>query len=98
MASSPKAPRAQPGGLSAEIDNSANRKHYPTALERNIGTLRKECGWSFDDLAKASDLDKKLILGHVNDGKGTHPKTLEIDARTFGEKPGRPIRAAELEP
>jgi hypothetical protein len=77
MASSPKAPRAQSGGLSAEIDNSANRKHYPTALGRNIGTLRKECGWSFDDLAKASDLDKKLILGHVNDGKGTHPKTVK---------------------
>jgi hypothetical protein len=64
---------------------------------RNIDRLRKECGWSFDDLAKVTDLDKKLILGHVNDGKGAHPKTLAIYASVFTEKMGRRVTVAELE-
>ena len=68
-----------------------------SAFGRNVDRLRKECGWSFDDLAKATDLGKKLILGHVNEGKGAHPKTLEIYARTFTEKMGRPVTVAELE-
>jgi hypothetical protein len=68
-----------------------------TALGRNIEKLRKECGWSLDDLAQATELDKKLILGHVKHGKGTHPKTLEIYARTFTEKMGRHVTVAELE-
>jgi len=59
--------------------------------------LRKECGWSFDDLAEATELDKKLILGHVNRGKGAHPKTLGVYAQTFTEKLERPVTVAELE-
>jgi hypothetical protein len=72
-------------------------KNYKTALARNIDRLRKECGWSFDDLARATELDKKLVLGHVNGGKGTHPKTLERYAQTFAEKLARPVTVAELE-
>ena len=81
--------------LSATTDGSP--KDHKTRLGRNIDRLRKECGWSYDDLAKATDLDKKLILGHVNDGKGAYPKTLETYARTFTEKMGRPVTVAELE-
>jgi hypothetical protein len=70
---------------------------YKTALAGNVDRLRKECGWSFGDFAKAADLDKKLILGHVNKGKGATPRTLETYARTFTEKLGRPVTVAELE-
>jgi hypothetical protein len=45
----------QPSGT-----KSVKRK---SALGRNVDRLRKECGWSFDDLARVTDLDKKLILG-----------------------------------
>ena len=72
-------------------------KNYKTALARNIDKLRKECGWSFEDLAEATDLDKKLVHGHVSGGKGAHPKTLERYAQTFTEKLGRPVTVAELE-
>src|SRR5208282_1236861 len=33
---------------------SRQAKAYKTALARNIDRLRKECGWSFDDLAEAT--------------------------------------------
>jgi hypothetical protein len=72
-------------------------KSYKTVLGRNIDLLRKHCGWSFDDLAQATGLDKKLLLGHVNGGKGAHPSTLERYAQTFTEKLGRTITVAALE-
>jgi hypothetical protein len=79
------------------IGSDRLRKVYKTALGRNIDLLRKECGWSFDDLAVATGLDKTLILGHVNKGKGAHPSTLERYATTFTQKLGREVTVAELE-
>jgi hypothetical protein len=72
-------------------------KVYKTALGRNIDRFRKECGLSFHDLAKVTGLDKKLVLGHVNGGKGAHPQTLATYAQTFMEKLERPVTVAELE-
>jgi hypothetical protein len=72
-------------------------KVYKTNFARNVDRLRKDCGWSFDDLAQATGLDKKLLLGHVNGGKGAHPSTLERYAQTFTEKLGRTITVAALE-
>jgi hypothetical protein len=68
-----------------------------TALGRNIDRLRREIGWSFDDLANGTGLDKKLILGHVNKGKRPHPSTLANYAATFAEKLGRPVTVADLQ-
>lgn len=68
-----------------------------TSIGRNIDRLRKECGWSFNDVAEKTGLDKKLILGHVNLGKGTRPNTLKMYADAFGKKLGRPVTVAELE-
>jgi len=48
-------------------------------------------------LKEVTDLDKKLVLGHVSGGKGAHPKTLQRYAQTFTEKLGRPVTVAELE-
>jgi len=73
---------------------SANSK---TTLGRNIDRLRKECGWSFDQLSAASSINKKTILGHVNKGRRPHPDTLATYASTFGEKLGRVVTVAELE-
>jgi hypothetical protein len=81
----------------AGADDAAGKKQHKTTLGRNIDALRKECGWSFDDISKASEIAKKLILGHVNDGKGAHPSTLAEYARTFSEKLGRHVTVAELE-
>jgi hypothetical protein len=65
---------------------------FPTALGRNIDRLRKECGWSFDQLAEKTGLDKKLILGHVNDGNGTHPRTVKVYADAFSKELGRRLQ------
>jgi transcriptional regulator with XRE-family HTH domain len=65
-------------------------------IGRNVDRLRKECGWSFDDLAQRTGIDRSLILGHVNKGKGMHPRTLRIYADAF-TKQGHPVTVAELE-
>jgi hypothetical protein len=71
-------------------------QNEPTSLGRNINRLRKECGWSFDRLAEATGLDKKLILGHVNAGRGTHPRTLKTYAEAFTKELKRPIKPDDL--
>jgi hypothetical protein len=72
-------------------------KVYKTATGRNIDRLRKECGWSFDALAEKTGIDKKLTLGHVNEGKGAHPSTLKTYADAFSKGLNRPVTVAELE-
>lgn len=67
-----------------------------TALGRSITKLKTECGWSYDDLAENSGIDKKLILGHVNKGKSAHPNTLKLYADTFSRALNRTISVADL--
>jgi hypothetical protein len=59
--------------------------------------LRKECGWSFDELANQTKIDKTLILGHVNHGKGVHPRNLRNYADAFSSGLKRSVSVAELE-
>jgi hypothetical protein len=72
-------------------------KNYKTRFGRNIDLLRKECGWSFDKLAARTGIDKKLILGHVNDGKGARPNTLRTYADAFSKELNRTVNVAEME-
>ena len=43
----------------------SNSTKRAAAIRRNITRLRKECGWSFDQLAEETGIDKKSILSHV---------------------------------
>lgn len=70
---------------------------YKTDLARNIAHFRNECGWSFDELSKKTGLDKTLILGHVNKGKGANPSTIKMYADAFSKKLGRSIAVADLQ-
>jgi hypothetical protein len=70
---------------------------HQTALGRNIDGLRKECGWSFVDLALRSGIDKTAILDHVNKGSCPRPSTLKIYADTFSKRLNRLVTVAELE-
>jgi hypothetical protein len=84
--------------LKRETDTAvAPGKAYKTELGRNIDRLRKQCGWSFDDIALATGIDKKSILGHVNEGQRARPSTIVVYADTFSEKLGRNVTVAELE-
>jgi len=81
---------------SNESEQSAKGKPYKTSLGRNIDKYRLECGWSYDDLAHWSNIDKKRILAHVNAGKTAYPSTLKKYADAFTKKLQRPIEVADL--
>jgi len=68
-----------------------------STISRNIDTLRKECGWSFDKLAEKTGIDKKAILQHVNNGTTPRPSTLREYAQAFSKELGRKIAAPDLE-
>ena len=76
----------------------APARTYKTVVGRNVDRLRKECGWSFDDLAKRTGIGKSLILGHVNDGKGMHPKTKMTYADAFTRQVVMPSRWPSWKP
>ncbi len=48
-------------------------KEYPTALGQNIDELRRELGWSFNDLERLSGISKKRLLDYVNKGANLAP-------------------------
>ena len=68
-----------------------------TAIGPNIDRLRKECGWSLDQLAKETGIDKKSVLSHVNKGVRPIPRILMEYAQAFSRALGRKITAPELE-
>jgi len=68
-----------------------------TAVGRNIDRLRKECGWSLDQLAKETGIDKKSILSHVNKGVRPIPRILKEYAQAFSKALERKIIAPDLE-
>jgi hypothetical protein len=68
-----------------------------TRVGKNIDTLRKECGWSFDKLAGETGIDKKSILAHVNKGTRPRPRILKEYAQAFSKALGRNITAPDLE-
>jgi hypothetical protein len=80
-----------------EMDGTRTAKVYKTILGRNIDRLRRGCGWSFDVLADKTGLDKKLILGHVNEGRPAQARTLKTYADAFARELKRPVTVAELE-
>ena len=67
-----------------------------TSVAQRIDNLRKECGWSFDQLAKATGLDKKLILRHVNLGRSAHPRTPKTYADAFARALKLPITPNDI--
>jgi ribosome-binding protein aMBF1 (putative translation factor) len=70
---------------------------HPTVMGQNINRLRKECGWSFEELSAKTGIDKKLILGHVNKGKGAFPETIKVYADAFSKGLNRIVTVSELE-
>ncbi len=61
-----------------------------------IDKLRMECGWSFDELAKQTGIDKKLAIGHAH-GKGIRPVNLKVYAQAFSKALKREVTVHELE-
>jgi hypothetical protein len=71
-------------------------KNYSTPLGRNVDTFRKQCGWSYDVLAREAGVGKKSSLSHVNAGKGANEETLRRYADAFSRALGREITIQDL--
>lgn len=80
-----------------QSDKKLKIPNTDTRIGRNINILRKECGWSFDELAKKTLIDKKSILSHVNKGARPIPRILKEYAQAFSKELGRRITAPDLE-
>jgi hypothetical protein len=70
------------------ITNALRRtRPVPTrqsALGRNIDRLRKERGWTFEELADKMDLTKEVVNDHINNGARPRVKNLSKYADVFG--------------
>jgi hypothetical protein len=84
------------GARSSQQKHSTAPSSHPTPLGRNIDRLRMQIGWSFDELAAAADIEKKLVLGHVNKGTKAHPSTLKKYATAFSKGLGSTITTNQL--
>lgn len=85
----------QAGGRKAGGHRKAP-KEYPTTLGRNIDRLRLELGWSYNDLERLSDIDKKRLLDYVNKGAMPRPRTLKNLSDTFSAALGHNVSVADL--
>jgi hypothetical protein len=84
--------------IAAMVEGTPATGNKPKSpIGRNIDRLRKECGWSFDDLADKTGIDKKNILAHVNEGRKPRPRTMKEYAQAFSKEQQREITVAELE-
>jgi hypothetical protein len=84
------------GGQITLHTNRPSEELWKPSISENLQRLKKECHWSYEELAKQVDLDKKLVIGHVKHGKGMHPETLKRYARAFSDYLERPISASDL--
>jgi hypothetical protein len=76
------------------------RKQKPTKqtpIAVNIDRLRKDCGWSMDQLAEKIDHDKRLVLAHVHGKTKPRPSTVKVYADVFTKALGRKITPRTLE-
>ena len=79
------------------MNAAAGNTRQATAIGQNIDRLRKESGWSYDDLAAETGIDKKLILSHVNKGARPIPRILREYAQAFSKRLERKIIVPDLE-
>ena len=82
----------QPAPNASTCDDRKRMRQAANArVGRNIGRLRSERGWSFDGLADASGVDRKLLMRCESGGGGLQPSTKKKIADAFR------ISVAELE-
>jgi hypothetical protein len=68
----------------------------PTRIGQNIGKFKEECGWTYDDLAAKTGIDRKQIFHHVQGRATPRPRTLKEYAQAFAKELGRSITPADL--
>lgn len=69
---------------------------YPTSFAENVDRLRKECGWTNEDLAEAVGVDVTTIYSHMKGTSKPRPQNIAEYAKAFSEKLGREIQPSDL--
>jgi hypothetical protein len=82
--------------LEEHLRDVLTHNRYKTEFALNIDRLRKECGWSFSGLSKASGIDKSAILRHIHAGSRAKPRTVEAYAEAFSRQLHRIITPDHL--
>ncbi len=72
-------------------------KAYKTTLGRNIDKWRRCCGWSYDQLAGATGIDKHAVWNHVNTDTRPRPSTVLLYAQAFSRQLDCQITVEDLE-
>ena len=67
--------------LEEHLRDVLTHNRYKTQFALNIDRLRRECGWSFNGLSKASGIDKGAILRHIHAGSRAKPRTVRRPPR-----------------
>jgi hypothetical protein len=81
----------------AESKRPNENEDAKSRIGRNIERLKTECGWSYEQLADATGIDKKLVLCHTHRKHKPNPKTLREYAQAFSKELNRPVTANNLE-
>ena len=83
-------------GLEEHLRDVLTHNRYKTQFALNIDRLRRECGWSFNGLSKASGIDKGAILRHIHAGSRAKPRTVKAYAEAFSRQLRRIITPDHL--
>ena len=90
-------PASKPRSPEAESTTKRDIGCADQGIGANINRLRKDCGWSLDDLAERTGIDKKQVVSHAGSRSKPYPRNLKVYAEAFSKGLNRTITASDLE-
>jgi DNA-binding XRE family transcriptional regulator len=68
----------------------------PQTVGQRIDALRRECGWTLEELAEQADVQKSTVYRNIHGKRAPRPSVLRGYAGAFTRRLGRPITVAYL--
>jgi helix-turn-helix protein len=79
------------------VESHPEKAGAATRIGQNIERFRKDCGWSLNELADKTGIDKKQVVSHVNAKSRPHPRNLKVYADALSKGLGTKITVNDLE-
>jgi len=73
------------------------KQDLKTAFGRKLDDLRRECGWTYEQLAEKVGISLDRVKAHISRGEGAHVATLKAYADLFSKELKRHVTVADLE-
>lgn len=89
--------RSQKRAPVAEPTERESKIGFTSRTAGNINMFRKDCGWSLQELANQTGIDKKSIISHIRKGVKPTPRLLKEYAQAFSKGLNQPITPSKLE-